>query len=153
MSRAHLLLVDDDVEFLDPLGEYLRSQGYQVTAVDSGSTALQALKAVQPDLVLLDLWMPEMDGLTTLKGLLAVDPKLPVVMVTGNDDQTMTAFALTAGACDYVPKPVNFAYLDSVLNVQLAALAPRGDVLELTADDAALGVDLAAYAASLKQPH
>ena len=148
MARAHILLADDDVDILDLLGEYLAAQGYLVTAVQSGAAALQVIKGHRPDIVLLDLWMPEMDGLTTLRRIVAADPTLPIVMVTGNQDDSVTAFALRSGACDYVPKPLDFKYLDEVLDIQLALRAPRRDVLEITEDDATLDIDLDAYALS-----
>ena len=148
MKRAHVLVVDDEQSVREVLAELLTQRGCVVTSVESGADALDVLDVVRPDLVLLDIWMPEVNGIETLQAIVARHPALPVVMVTGNDDREVTALALRMGACDYIPKPLELRYLDEVLMVQLAG---AGDVppsfLDLGAADAMLDVDLEAYAA------
>ena len=149
MIGTHLLVVDDDVGSLDVLSEYLLAKGYHVTAVDSGTAAVQVIRTARPDLILLATWMPGMDGLTTLDRIVAADATLPVVMMTAADDHAVTAFALRHGACDFVSKPVNFRHLDQVLDIQLvlSGRAPEG-LDDPPADDMTLGLDLGAYALS-----
>ena len=146
MKRAHVLVVDDEQSIRELLEDFLVQRGCLVTLADSGAAALDILDVVRPDLVLLDIWMPKTNGIDTLREIMALDPGLPVVMVTGNDDREVTALALRMGACDYVPKPLRLEYLEEVLTIQLMGADGGADnVLELDADDAMLTVDLSAY--------
>jgi DNA-binding response OmpR family regulator len=92
-----------------------------VRIAENGRLALAALDTFKADVVLLDMHMPEMDGLETLKRLAVRSPSLPVIMVTVNDDVETTTYLLQMGAADYVPKPFNLDYLEQAINIQLSA--------------------------------
>jgi DNA-binding response OmpR family regulator len=83
---------------------------------------LAALDTFTPDLVLLDMHMPEMDGAETLRVLAQRAPGLPVIMVTVNEDVETTSRLLQLGAADYVPKPFNLEYLEQAINIQLSVV-------------------------------
>lgn len=103
----HILLVDDEVEFLEVLSKRLRKRNIQVTEAGSGRAALEAAgQGTDFDVVVLDMKMPDMDGLTTLKGLKRVNPKLEVLILTGHADMEAAVQGMELGAFDYMVKPV-----------------------------------------------
>jgi two-component system response regulator (stage 0 sporulation protein F) len=109
---GRILIVDDEAPVLEVLSEYFTTQGYAVETASSGADALAAVGRQRPDLVLLDVRMPGMDGVEVLKRLRAVDPTLAVIMVTANEDVALARETLKIGAFDYVAKPFDFRYLD-----------------------------------------
>jgi DNA-binding response OmpR family regulator len=111
-SAGRLLIVDDETPVLEVLSEYFAGQGYAIETASNGDDALKAARRRRPDLVLLDVRMPGMDGLETLRRLHALDASLPVIMVTANEDVGLARETLKIGAFDYVTKPFDFAYLD-----------------------------------------
>jgi len=121
MPGKKILVVDDEPEVRQMMEHFLTERGYEVRIAENGRLGLLALDAFAPDVVLLDMHMPEMDGLETLKHLAARAPSLPVIMITVNDDVETTARLLQMGAADYVPKPFNLDYLEQAINIQLSA--------------------------------
>ena len=115
-----ILVVDDEPEVRQLMEHFLTECGYEVRIAENGRLALAALDTFMADVVLLDMHMPEMDGLETLKRLAARSPSLPVIMVTVNDDVETTTHLLQMGAADYVPKPFNLEYLEQAINIQLS---------------------------------
>jgi len=116
----HLLIVDDsaaDAELLKR--EIEKHDGYQATVVPSSEQALEYIRAHVPDLVLLDLQMPGVDGLDTLKRIKALVPTLPVAMVTGVWREEEAKRCFEAGAYEYITKPVDFGHLKNALLVKL----------------------------------
>lgn len=100
------ILIVDDAEFLRMrISRLLVGQGYHVLQADNGLSAVNTYKASQPDVVLLDITMPEMDGLTALKEIRAVNPNARVVMLTALGQQSVLLEAVRAGARDFVVKP------------------------------------------------
>jgi CheY-like chemotaxis protein len=87
--------------------------------------ALNALDTFRPDVVLLDVSMPQMDGLETLQRIVAREPTLPVIMVTANADIGVTSKLLALGAADYIPKPFDLEYLDQAVSIQVSAAQDR----------------------------
>jgi CheY-like chemotaxis protein len=125
MSAGTILVVDDELEVRLVLTEFLESRGYEVKAAESGTQALAMVDEVKPHVVLLDVTMPEMDGMETLKRLVALRPGLPIIMVTANADVDVTAKLLALGAADYIPKPFDLDYLGQAVSIQVsAALEP-----------------------------
>lgn len=116
-----ILVVDDELEVRLVLTEFLESQGYEVTAAASGAEALAMVDAAKPHVVLLDVTMPEMDGMETLKRLAAAHPGLPIIMVTANADVDITSRLLALGAADYIPKPFDLDYLGQAVGIQVSA--------------------------------
>lgn len=110
-----ILIVDDEREFLQHLEDFLRPRGCTVLKAASGEEALAHLARHQPALVLLDIKMPGMDGLLTLKKIKAHAPDLPVIMMTALEDQDLMAQASLLGAYEYILKPYNLTVLEQLL--------------------------------------
>lgn len=129
---ATLLLVDDDQALLELLESYFKDLGYQVYTATDGETALQRFCQVEPDLVILDVTMPRMDGWSTLR-LLRERSNVPVIMLTVRNEEVNVLRGFTLGADDYVTKPFSFAELAArvraVLNRARQAEPTRNDVL------------------------
>lgn len=104
MTGAHLLVVDDDAEIRQLLAAYLQGNGFRVTAVADGRAMRAALAAGQPDLVILDVMLPDEDGISLCRWLRARS-QVPVIMLTARGDETDRVVGLEVGADDYVPKP------------------------------------------------
>lgn len=109
-----LLLVDDEPGILRLLKAFFESRGMRVTTAASGEEALKALPK-RPAAVMLDMTMPGMDGLMTLKKIKSLQPKVPIIMVSGIGDEATVQEALDAGAYDYVTKPFNLEYLETIV--------------------------------------
>lgn len=100
------ILVVDDAEFLRVrISKMLTGDGHQIVEAENGVKAVSAYKANRPDLVLMDITMPEMDGLTALKEIRAYDPKAKVVMLTALGQESVVLEAIKSGARDFVVKP------------------------------------------------
>lgn len=123
---GRILIVDDEAPVLEVLSEYFTTQGYAIETASSGPDALDAVGRQRPDLVLLDVRMPGMDGVEVLKRLRAVDPTLAVIMVTANEDVALARETLKIGAFDYVAKPFDFRYLDRAVAAGLMQVAGAG---------------------------
>ena len=124
MSRAgSLLVVDDEPQVADLLRDFFEEQGYAVTCASNGRDALVLASLSRPDAVLLDIRMPDRDGPEVLCDLVALDSSIPVVMVSGADDEELAGALLKAGAFDYVRKPFMLDNLQQV--VGLAVLVGR----------------------------
>jgi CheY-like chemotaxis protein len=125
MRPGKVLVVDDEPEVRQVLLEFLASRGYDVTAAAGGAEAVALVETIKPDLVLLDVAMPSMDGVETLKRIVALEPGLAVIMVTANADIGITSKLLALGAVDYVPKPFDLDYLDQAVSIQVTAAQDR----------------------------
>lgn len=121
MSAGKVLVVDDEPEVRLVLSEFLESRGFEVAAAESGAQALAMVDEVKPHVVLLDVTMPQMDGIETLKRLAALKPGLPIIMVTANADVEITSKLLGMGAADYIPKPFDLDYLGQAVAIQVSA--------------------------------
>jgi CheY-like chemotaxis protein len=102
-----VLIVDDDPDTVHILTSYFAHIGYRTQSAMHGGDALMAITHDRPDLVLLDIWMPGLDGLTVLKRARAVDASLPIIMLTANTDAEAMRKARGLGAFDYMVKPIN----------------------------------------------
>ncbi|MCY1136716.1 response regulator transcription factor [Actinoplanes sp. Pm04-4] len=112
----HVLVVDDDPTVSDVVRRYLEQDGYRVRLAADGPAALAAVEDEQPDLVVLDLMMPGLDGLEVCRRLRVRRPGLPVVMLTALGDEGDRVAGLEVGADDYVTKP--FSPRELVLRVR-----------------------------------
>ena len=101
-----LLLADDDTELCGLLKEYFESEGFDVRLAHDGSEALKQLRRPGLDLVVLDVMMPEVNGIDVLKEL-RKESRIPVIMLTARGDDADRILGLELGADDYVPKPCN----------------------------------------------
>jgi DNA-binding response OmpR family regulator len=117
-AKRLLLVVDDIAENRNLLSRYFGSHGFQTAQADCGATALGLMKRQRFDAVLLDIIMPEIDGIEVLKRIREVTPKaeLPVIMVSAKSANMDISLALDLGANDYITKPINLA--DALAKVQ-----------------------------------
>lgn len=104
--KTNILIADDDVELCELLKEFFESEDFKVRLAHDGRAALQAIETESPDLVVLDVMMPEMNGLDVLKEL-RQDNRVPVIMLTARGDDLDRILGLELGADDYVAKPCN----------------------------------------------
>src|ERR1043165_3298387 len=102
---GHILIVDDEIELKNVLVESLHSQGYRTTGLTSGAAALAALRTQTFDVMLTDLMMPGMDGITLVQESLKLDPHLISIVMTGQGTLQPRVDAIKVGAFDYVLKP------------------------------------------------
>jgi len=124
---ASVLVVDDTIENLRLLSNLLGEKGYEVRAVTSGRQALQAAEHDPPDLVLLDVTMPEMDGYEVCRRLKAADrcKDVPVIFITALTDTADKVLAFDTGAVDYITKPFQFAEVLARVKTHLALRSAR----------------------------
>ncbi|MBI5575017.1 MAG: response regulator [Deltaproteobacteria bacterium] len=111
--REKILMVDDDPRVVDAVGVYLKEKGFRFTGTFNGEEGVKKAKELRPDLVILDLQMPGIDGVETC-ALLKNDPstaRIPVVVFTAYADRDSKIKALQAGAADFLGKPVDFTEL------------------------------------------
>jgi two-component system nitrogen regulation response regulator NtrX len=118
MAKGHILIVDDEPSILRSLAGILGDEGFQVAHVRDGETALQFVQEYPYDLVLLDIWMPGMDGIQTLQRLRALKPGVCVIAMSGHGNIETAVKATKLGAFDYLEKPLS---LDGVLSAVNAA--------------------------------
>jgi DNA-binding response OmpR family regulator len=111
-SKAKLLLVDDDVTLTKALEMYLTRSGYQVHTASNGVEGLRQLFTLRPDLVVLDVMMPELDGWETCRRIREMST-VPVIMLTARGQESDRVMGLRIGADDYVPKPFSLKELDA----------------------------------------
>jgi two-component system, chemotaxis family, chemotaxis protein CheY len=102
---AKILIVDDALFMRHRAGQALKEKGYTIVEAENGAVAVEKYQAEQPDAVLLDITMPEKDGIQTLKEILEFDKAARVVMLTAVSQQAMVMAAIKAGAKDYILKP------------------------------------------------
>ncbi len=121
MANARkILIVDDDTELREALVEQLAlHEEFEAVAVDSGTKGVQAAKAGQVDLVIMDVGLPDVDGREAVRILRKGGFKAPIIMLTGHDTDSDTILGLEAGANDYVAKPFRFAVLLARIRAQL----------------------------------
>ncbi len=124
-----LLLVEDDVRISQPLARMLRAEGFDVRHCDTGETALHAVGEALPDLVLLDLSLPDIDGLEICRRLRALHPSLPIVMLTARNEEVEVVVGLDAGADDYITKPFRVAELTARIRARLRASQAGGPAM------------------------
>ncbi|MFC8614898.1 response regulator transcription factor [Micromonospora purpureochromogenes] len=121
---ARLLLIEDDLTIRTPLIRALRDRGHAVAAASTALTGLRDALEDRPDLVVLDLGLPDLDGAELLRMLRAVS-SVPVIVATARDDEREIVRILDAGADDYVVKPFTAAQLDARARAVLRRAAPE----------------------------
>jgi len=123
-TRPRLLVVDDDRKITSALKRSLSYEGYAVEAANSGSEALQLARETRPDLVVLDIMMPGIDGMEVCR-LLRRSDDVPILMLTAKDEITDRVAGLDAGADDYLVKPFAFEELLARIRALLRRREPR----------------------------
>jgi DNA-binding NtrC family response regulator len=110
-EEIKVLLVDDEPHFVKLLAERLAGRGFNVETAGGGTEAVDKAKEESYDAIVLDLLMPEMDGLETLKQLKEINPDLQVILLTGHGTIDKGVEAMKLGAMDFVEKPADFKEL------------------------------------------
>jgi DNA-binding NtrC family response regulator len=111
MSQTKVLLVDDEVEFSSALAERLQLRNYEVKTASNALEALGLIHNYMPDVVLLDLKIPGMDGIETLRTIKKLDSTIEVIMLTGHGDVQSVENGMKSGAFEYIMKPVDISEL------------------------------------------
>lgn len=126
MSKANpsattplILVVDDEFMLADLLAQSLTQQGYRTAQAGNGMEALHQIRNLKPDLVVMDIMMPVMDGMETLERIRETDSELPVLMLTAKDDVSDKVAGLRGGADDYVVKPFSLDEVSARIEVLL----------------------------------
>jgi UDP-3-O-acyl N-acetylglucosamine deacetylase len=117
-----ILIVDDEASIRKSLEGVLSDEGYSCALACDGADALAQLQSIHPSLVILDIWMPGMDGIETLRRMKAAQPETPVIMMSGHATISTAVKATKSGASDFIEKPLE---LDLVLNAIRRALGTQ----------------------------
>jgi len=128
--KRRILVVDDHEDNIELLRARLEARGYEVEGASDGQAALDAVYRTCPDLILLDVMMPKMDGMEVVKRLNSDKklPFIPVIMQTALDSTENKVEGLDAGADDYITKPINFAELEARVNSLLRIKTLQSDL-------------------------
>jgi DNA-binding NtrC family response regulator len=116
-----ILICDDDSGVLRVLSRALGAAGYATAALTDGDALLSALERETPDLVLLDIHMPNVDGIETLRRIHRARPQLGVIVMSGDGSPARAKLALDAGACDFLSKPFDLQYVKTAVLAHLGA--------------------------------
>jgi len=127
-SAARIVVIDDDSEVVDLLVTCLHEEGYEALGALTSDEGLKLVILAHPDLVLLDVTLPGMNGIDVLKRIRSIAPATKVVMVTANTDPLLAREALGLGALAYVDKPFDYAYLKRVVVMALRPNTEQPDV-------------------------
>ncbi len=122
MAEPVVLVVDDEEGIRETLSGIFEDEGCSIVTANSGEEALDLLKEQNPDLILLDIWLPGIDGIQTLEEIKALRPDLPVIMISGHGNIELAVKATRLGAYDFLEKPLS---LERVLLVSKRALERR----------------------------
>jgi len=117
-----ILVIDDEAEVCRLLETFLKKQGYTAISTTSASEGLEKLRSEKPAAVLLDIRMPDMDGMEAMRRIRTIDKDIPIIMATAVVDQKIAQEAADLGATDYIIKPFDLDYLKKVLLAKLAML-------------------------------
>jgi len=134
-----ILLVDDDAALVETLAFNLRNVGYRIVTAASGSAALEQAQAEQPDLIILDLMLPGLDGLTVCRNLRQASD-VPILMLTARSGELDKIVGLESGADDYLTKPFSLGELQARIRALLRRANPRSGGDELHAGDLRLNL-------------
>ncbi|WP_448070956.1 response regulator transcription factor [Georgenia yuyongxinii] len=126
-AEARLLVVDDEPSIRELLSASLRFAGFDVVTAEDGNAALRVAAQTSPDLVVLDVMLPDMDGFTVLRRLRAHTEAIPVLFLTARDDMTDKVQGLTVGGDDYVTKPFSLEEVVARIRAVLRRTHPLAD--------------------------
>ena len=129
MASRRVLIVDDEADVRKTLTDILRAMRYpeplEIEGVPDGRDGLDAVVRQRPDLVLLDLQMPRMNGLMLLKQIREVEPRLPVIVISATQENKLSTEALRQGAVAYLPKPFDPRHVEMLVATFLDSTKPR----------------------------
>ena len=113
ITRAKVLMIDDDAVIRIATQQHLEGAGFEIHEAEDGLSGLVAFEEKQPDIVILDVNMPDMDGFTICTGIreIPAGKDVPILMITGEDDIEFINRAYKVGATDFIVKPINYSVL------------------------------------------
>ena len=118
----HILVVDDESDVRELLRKFLTRRGYEVDTASDGMAAIEAIRDTRPDIVLLDIRLPKIDGLSVLKRLRDEADEVAIITMSGIADEDTARRSLELGAADFITKPFNLPYLETSLLAKLILL-------------------------------
>ncbi len=116
MSQTKVLVVDDEVEFASALAERLNLRNYDTKTASNALEALSSIHKDRPDVVLLDLRIPGMDGIEILRTIKQHDPTIEVIMLTGHGDKESVEEGMKGGIFEYIMKPIDIGELTAKID-------------------------------------
>ena len=124
-DEVSILVVDDEYSVRDSLENWFRKDGYRVATADTGTGALNCLQEHHYDIVLLDIRLPKIDGITVLQKLRDAHDDVAIITMSGNADEDTARKSLELGAADFITKPFNLPYLETSLLAKLILLETK----------------------------
>lgn len=118
-SRTKILIVDDEAILRNLLVRFIRKIGYEPIETEDGEKAIELFRLTHPEVVISDVMMPKMDGITLLSEIKKIDPQVIMILMTGFGNEDMVIRALRGGATNFFKKPFNFNDLADVINTTL----------------------------------
>jgi len=116
---ARILVVDDEIAIVDILKSFLEEKEHKVFTAYDGVEAVEVTKRERPHVILLDIYLPKMDGIQVLKAVREFDDTIGIIIMTGFREKDVAQEALKLGAFDYINKPFDFDYLERALETKL----------------------------------
>lgn len=116
---ARILIVDDEIAIVDILKSFLEEKEHMVFTAYDGVEAVEVTKRERPHIILLDIYLPKMDGIQVLKAVREFDDTIGIIIMTGFREKDVAQEALKLGAFDYINKPFDFDYLERALETKL----------------------------------
>ena len=113
--KRKILIIDDDSSIIELLTLFLEQHGNDVVSEKSAEKGLALVRKQSCDLILLDIMLPDADGIDVLKRMKKIVPQVPVIMITGGSDLEIAKKSLHEGAVDYITKPFDFDYLHTTV--------------------------------------
>lgn len=128
-DARRVLIADDEESVRQVLATFFEKtyadRGYVVEIVADGTAAIEAVRRGPPALVLLDLEMPGVDGVTALRAIRGLHPRVPVIVITGTESRRTAAEVMALGAFSYMPKPIRLPYLEHIVGALLDTAQKR----------------------------
>ena len=124
--KKTILVIDDEIDLQQLVKIALKSKGYNVETANNGQECLAGIEKFAPNLVLLDIEMPVLNGMEVLQKIRQAPKPPAVMMITGNEDVAIARKCMELGACDYLVKPFNFEYLDISVWAKILTATPTG---------------------------
>ena len=122
MKTKKVLIIDDDQQILDILKKFVKLNDCSVDVESTAEKGLAMVRTGEFDIVILDIMLPDLDGIEVLKRIQRISPNLPVIMITGGNDDERAKECLKSGAADFIAKPFDFEYLRTSMLVNILAL-------------------------------
>lgn len=116
---ARILVVDDEIAIVDILKSFLEDKEHKVYTAYDGFEAVELAKKERPHIILLDIYLPKMDGIQVLQAIRKFDETIGIIIMTGFREKDVAQKAIELGAIDYINKPFDFDYLERALDTKL----------------------------------